>query len=81
MLGTGALRRHAGSDVFHFDMELRVESSPPCEPAHILLTALARFAQRSGFYARSLDALALSVDDSISSSMLYGTCISMPSIA
>ena len=50
---------HAGSDAFHFVMELRIESNPPCEPAHILVTALARCARRSGGYVRALVAFLL----------------------
>ena len=42
-----------------FDMALRFISNQPRELAHISLTALARSAQRTGFYERSFDALAL----------------------
>ena len=64
----------------NFDRAFAFGLNPPPLREDISVTARARFAQRTGFYARSLDALALSVDDSISSSMLYGTCISMPSM-
>ena len=36
---------------------LRATSNDPCELSHISLTALARSAQRTGVYARGLDAL------------------------
>ena len=50
---------HAGSDVFDFVMELRIESNPPCERAHILPTALVRCARWSGVYVRALVAFLL----------------------
>ena len=40
-----------------FEMALRFGLNHLRESAHISLTALARSAQRTGFYARSLDAL------------------------
>ena len=40
-----------------FERGLRVRTHAPCELSHVSLTALARSAQRTGFYARSLDAL------------------------
>jgi hypothetical protein len=46
----------------------------------ISMTARARSAQRTGVLALVLDALALSLYDSISPSMLYGACISTPSM-
>ena len=64
----------------NFDRAFAFGLNPPPLREDISVTARACFAQRTGFYARSLDSLALSVDDSISSSMLYGTCISMPSM-
>ena len=42
-----------------FEMALRFGLNQMRESAHISLTALARSAQRTGFYERSLDALAL----------------------
>ena len=36
---------------------LRATSNDPCELSHISLTALSRSAQRTGVYARGLDAL------------------------
>ena len=41
-------------------MKLRFGLNPPCEPAHILLTALACFTHWTGFYALGFDALLLS---------------------
>jgi len=64
----------------NFDRAFVFDLNPSPLREDISVTARARFAQRTGFYARSLDALALSVDDSISSSIVYGTCISMPSM-
>jgi hypothetical protein len=40
-------------------MALRFGLNHPRELAHVSLTALARSAQRTGFYVRSFDALAL----------------------
>ena len=42
-----------------FGMALRFSSNQPRELTHISLTALARSAQRTGFYVQSSDALAL----------------------
>ena len=42
-----------------FEKGLRVRTHAPCELLHVSLTALARSAQRTGFYERSFDALAL----------------------
>ena len=53
----------------NFDRAFAFGLNPPPLREDISVTARARFAPRTGFYARSLDALALSVDDSISSSM------------
>ena len=39
-------------------MTLRFDLNPPCEPAHILLTALARVARWTGVYAWGIDARA-----------------------
>ena len=41
-------------------MKLRFGLNPPCEPAHIFLTALACSAQWTGIYTVCLDALLLS---------------------
>ena len=41
-------------------MKMRFGLNPPCEPAHILLTALACFTHWTGFYALGFDALLLS---------------------
>ena len=42
-----------------FGMSLRFDSNQLREIPHVSLTALARSAQRTGFYVRSFDALAL----------------------
>ena len=42
-----------------FEKGLRVRTHAPCELSHVSLTALARSAQRTGFYVRSFDALSL----------------------
>ena len=59
MLRTRALTHRTRVDQSIFGMALRFSSNQPREHAHISLTALARSAQRTGFYERSLDALAL----------------------
>ena len=43
----------------YFGRDLRFDLNPPCEPAHISLTALARVAPWTGVYALVLVALAL----------------------
>ena len=42
----------------NFVMALRFDLNPPCEPAHILLIALARVARWTGVYAWVIDARA-----------------------
>ena len=59
MLGQVALRYKCWLACLPLLMELRVESNPPCEPAHIFLTALARCARWTGYYERRLVAFSL----------------------
>ena len=57
MLVTGALRALWQPGHAPPYWTLRACSNAPCELPHIFLTALARSAQRTGVYARGLDAL------------------------
>ena len=54
-----ALTHRTRVDRTIFGMALRFDSNQLREIPHVSLTALARSAQRTGFYERSLDALAL----------------------
>ena len=59
MLRTRALTHTREDGYTIFGMALRFDLNHLRESAHISLTALARSAQRTGFYVRSFDALAL----------------------
>ena len=59
-----------------FEKGLRVRTHAPCELSHVSLTALARSAQRTGFYACILDALSRGSVMTIPTIMLCTTTIS-----
>ena len=59
MLSTGALRIHDHDGTTLLDRTPLFDSNAPREPAHISLTASARFAQRTGVYVAVLVAFAL----------------------
>ena len=58
-----------------FDRTLRVDLNGPREEPHIFLTALARVAQRTGFYARYLDPLMRNGVLTILASMAFSMCV------
>ena len=76
MLVTGALRalRQPGHAPPYWT--LRACSNAPCEIPHIFLTALARFAQWTGFYYARVNALAHSGALTILTGMTTAMCIS-----
>ena len=58
-----------------FDSTARACTNPPRELPHIFLTALARVAQRAGFYARCLDPLMRNGVLTILASMAFSMCV------
>ena len=71
-----ALTHRTRVDHTIFEKGLRVRTHAPCELSHVSLTALARSAQRTGFYVRSIDALALGGALTILTGMLCTATIS-----
>ena len=76
MLLPGAIGATSGDMTTFFDLIALATTNPPIELPHTLLTALARVARWTGFYARGLDALARGGASTTIASMAFDRAIS-----